>query len=212
MRYRYNQDVLRNAPFSLVITLSGRPKVATAGNVDSLLQVQCAGVWVLIESTLSTDDPDYCEVVVEFIDQLNERLAELDDALVARDWKCLAERAHWLKGVGGTAGFRCFVEPSQSLISLAEGRSVEGADAQILELCTMAGRIVMPSPAGKSLPGCGISLNRAIPNASVSLLCIRRPRLDSATLVINRHGLWGLTNAMVLPQCQASADHKSCVL
>lgn len=129
-------------------TLSGRPKVATVGNVDSVLPVECAGVGTPIESTLPTDDPDFCEVVVEFIDQLNERLAELDDALAARDWKRLAERAHWLKGVGGTAGFRCFVEPSQSLISLAEDRSVEDAHAQIQELRTMAGRLIMPTPAG----------------------------------------------------------------
>ena len=100
-----------------------------------------------IESTLPTDDADFCEVVVEFLEQLDERLNELDEALVNRDWECLAERAHWLKGVGGTAGFRCFVDPSQSLISQANTSSVEGSEAQIQCLRALASRLVTPTPA-----------------------------------------------------------------
>ncbi|MFT5092123.1 MAG: signal transduction histidine kinase/DNA-binding NarL/FixJ family response regulator [Porticoccaceae bacterium] len=101
-----------------------------------------------IESTLPTDDSDFCEVVIEFIEQLDERLGELEQSLVDGDWQCLAERAHWLKGVGGTAGFRCFVAPSQSLINGAKSQSVEGSAAQILILRNLAARLVIPTAAG----------------------------------------------------------------
>ena len=100
-----------------------------------------------IESTLPTDDPDFCEVVLEFIDQLDERLGELEKALNERDWSSLVARAHWLKGVGGTAGFRDFTNPSQSLILQAEDCNVEGAEGEIRNLRSLAERLVTPVPA-----------------------------------------------------------------
>lgn len=101
-----------------------------------------------IESSLPTDDSDFCEVVVELIEQLDDRLSELEQALADEDWNYLAERAHWLKGVGGTAGFRCFVEPSQALISHAKSHSVAGSTALIQTLRDLADRLVLPVSAG----------------------------------------------------------------
>ncbi len=101
-----------------------------------------------IESSLPTDDSDFCEVVVDFIEQLNERLSELELALAEGDWDYLAERAHWLKGVGGTAGFRCFVDPSQALISHAKSHSVVGSQTLIEVLRDLADRLVLPVDAG----------------------------------------------------------------
>ena len=86
--------------------------------------------------------------MIEFIEQLDERLSELEQSLSDGDWQCLAERAHWLKGVGGTAGFMCFVAPSQSLINEAKSQSVEGSDAQIRILRNLAARLVVPTAAG----------------------------------------------------------------
>jgi CheY-like chemotaxis protein len=127
-------------------TLAGIERVATDEKTVPV-EIEQGGDETPIESTLPTDDADFCEVVVEFIEQLNDRLAELEDALVAREWKTLSDRAHWLKGVGGTAGFGCFVAPSQSLISQADDRNVGGAEVEMLHLHSLAARLVTPTPA-----------------------------------------------------------------
>lgn len=127
-------------------TLAGIERVhANEGAMSA--ETEHVGEQSPIESTLPTDDADFCEVVVEFIAQLNDRLTELDDALADREWKTLGERAHWLKGVGGTAGFGCFVVPSQSLITQADERNVGGAEVEIQRLRSLAMRLVMPAPA-----------------------------------------------------------------
>lgn len=100
-----------------------------------------------IESTLPTDDPDFREIVVEFLEQLDERLSEVVLAFEDRDWVWLTDRAHWLKGVGGTAGFGCFDDPSQALFSAAKEQSVACSQAQIAHLQQLASRLVMPQPA-----------------------------------------------------------------
>jgi len=127
-------------------TLAGIERV-DAGEESMAVELEQCDNETPIESTLPTDDSDFCEVVVEFIEQLNDRLAELEDALAARDWTTLSERAHWLKGVGGTAGFGCFVAPSQSLISQADDRNVGGAEVEMLHLHSLAARLVTPTPA-----------------------------------------------------------------
>ena len=82
--------------------------------------------------------------MIEFLEQLDERLKEAEHALEARDWKRLAERAHWLKGVGGTAGFGCLDDPSQALFCAAQDKSVACAQAQIAQLRQLFARLVMP--------------------------------------------------------------------
>ena len=128
-------------------TLAGLLRVASVAKT-TLPSAMQHDDGVAIKSSLPTDDPDYCEVVVEFIDQLDERLNELDEALAAHDWRLLAERAHWLKGVGGTAGFACFVDPSQSVITHAGSRNLDDCELQIRNLRGLAARLVTPIPAG----------------------------------------------------------------
>ena len=85
------------------------------------------------------------------VDREADVFAGVEDDLLRDDLDqllLLAERAHWLKGVGGTAGFDCFVEPSQSLISHAGHRSVEGFTSRIQLLRQLPARLVVPSPAG----------------------------------------------------------------
>lgn len=116
-----------------------------ANEIATQVEIGQGSTETSIESTLPTDDPDCCEVVVEFIEQLNDRLAELDEALAAPEWKTLGERAHWLKGVGGTAGFGCFVAPSQSLMTQAGDCNSSGAEVEIQRLRVLAARLVTPT-------------------------------------------------------------------
>ena len=125
-------------------TLAGVERL-DANEITTQVEIAQGDAKMSIESTLPTNDPDCCEVVVEFIEQLNDCLAELDEALAASEWKTLGERAHWLKGVGGTAGFRCFVAPSQSLMTQAGDCNSSGAEVEIQRLRVLAARLVTPA-------------------------------------------------------------------
>jgi two-component system, sensor histidine kinase len=124
--------------------LGGPGRTGTRGNSSKPGQIAAQSP---IESSLPTDDPDFCEVVVEFVEQLDARLNELTASLESRDWVELAARAHWLKGVGGTAGFKCLVDPSQELIASAEGHRLEDCETQIQCLRGLVSRLVTPTPA-----------------------------------------------------------------
>ncbi|MEY4195522.1 MAG: hypothetical protein RLZZ226_1890 [Pseudomonadota bacterium] len=53
-----------------------------------------------------TDDPDYRILRDSFMDELPTRLAAIQTALAEEDWEGLRFRAHQLKGVAGSFGFR----------------------------------------------------------------------------------------------------------
>ena len=83
-----------------------------------------------IVSTLPADDPDFCEIVVEFVERLSEQVDQMRNAAEAGDLETLGRLAHWLKGAGGTAGFAALTKPSADLLQLCrEGRSDEIAAA-----------------------------------------------------------------------------------
>lgn len=56
-------------------------------------------------SAILVDDPDLREVVEEFVNGLNERVAELRNAHAQHDWSTLTIMAHRLKGAGGSYGY-----------------------------------------------------------------------------------------------------------
>jgi HPt (histidine-containing phosphotransfer) domain-containing protein len=99
-------------------------------------------------STLPTDDSEFCEVVVEFIDRLYEKLDAMDRAWAAGDLDALTKLAHWLKGSGGTAGFDAFTMPAAELEMLAKNGQSEQIDRMTAQLRGLADRIVAPESAG----------------------------------------------------------------
>ncbi|MBI5863484.1 MAG: Hpt domain-containing protein, partial [Planctomycetes bacterium] len=56
-------------------------------------------------SQLLADDPDLRDIVVEFVDGLSTRIAELNSAHEKLDWERLKTLAHQLKGAGGSYGY-----------------------------------------------------------------------------------------------------------
>jgi HPt (histidine-containing phosphotransfer) domain-containing protein len=56
-------------------------------------------------STLISEDPELADIVREFVDGLDVRLAEFRAAHEAMDWAALAKLAHRLKGAGGSYGY-----------------------------------------------------------------------------------------------------------
>jgi CheY-like chemotaxis protein len=92
-------------------------------------------------STLPADDPDFREIVEEFVRHLAERLEAMRAAWAARNLHELRHLAHWLKGTGGTAGFPAFNEPARQLEAAAKGGQHAGIEPLIAELTALAARI-----------------------------------------------------------------------
>ncbi|MDB5302750.1 MAG: rpfC 3 [Phycisphaerales bacterium] len=108
----------------------------------SLIQV---GFPAPLQSTLPVDDPEFCEIVVEFIDRLGEQLTAMQDAWGKQDLSELASLAHWLKGSGGTAGFPALTDPARKLEELAREQRLDEIGGQISALRELADRIEAPS-------------------------------------------------------------------
>jgi PAS domain S-box-containing protein len=66
-------------------------------------------------STMPMEDPEFREIVEEFVSSLRPRLADMRRSLAAGDFTELTELAHRLKGAGGTVGFAVLSESAQHL-------------------------------------------------------------------------------------------------
>jgi PAS domain S-box-containing protein len=109
-----------------------------------------------LKSALPMDDPDFKEVVLEFVDRLGERLDEVQHAWEQRELAQVASIAHWLKGSGGTAGFTAFTAPAKRLEQLAKNQDLDQIASAIEELKDLASRIAVPpgadEPAAPAAP------------------------------------------------------------
>jgi len=94
-------------------------------------------------STLPTEDPDFREIVEEFIERLHTQFTAIQQAFAARDFAELARLAHWLKGAGGTAGFPAFSQPARRLESLVKDQQCDEIEAAIAELRDLAQRLAV---------------------------------------------------------------------
>lgn len=80
-----------------------------------------------IQSTLPLDDAEFAEIVKQYVDTLDERLALIQAAWNDRDYEVIALQAHWMKGSGGTVGFPVLTEIGRNL----EAAAVEGFSDQV---------------------------------------------------------------------------------
>ena len=105
-------------------------------------------------SSLPQDDPEFCQIIVEFVDRLHEQLGAMQDAWGKHDLGELASLAHWLKGSGGTAGFAALTDPARKLEQLAREKNLEEIGNAIETLQQLAERIEVPAiePAANAQP------------------------------------------------------------
>ncbi|MEI8372286.1 MAG: response regulator [Planctomycetota bacterium] len=94
-------------------------------------------------STLPTEDPDFREIVEEFIERLQVQLAAMQRASEAQDLPELANLAHWLKGAGGTVGFPALTQPAKHLESLIQDQQCDEIEAAVAELLELSKRIAV---------------------------------------------------------------------
>jgi len=96
-----------------------------------------------IRSMLPTDDAEIREIVEEFLDSLEARLAEMEQAWGQGDMDQLARLAHWLKGAAGTVGFGCFTAPAANLEQFASEASPSQAAEPLQAIRELKQRLVL---------------------------------------------------------------------
>jgi two-component system, sensor histidine kinase and response regulator len=102
-------------------------------------------------SSLPLDDPEFREIVAEFVDRFAEKMSILRAAVENRDLSQIAGIAHWIRGAGGTAGFDCLTSPSGELEKLARSSDEAGIRLQLFELEVLLQRmqLSMDSQSGR---------------------------------------------------------------
>jgi PAS domain S-box-containing protein len=106
----------------------------------------------MLQSTLPTDDPEFCQIVVEFVDRLRSQVGAISDAWSNGDLEQLATLAHWVKGSGGTAGFNALTEPARELELAARDKRLDEVAVSISHLQDLVNRIAAPAQPGLSSP------------------------------------------------------------
>jgi signal transduction histidine kinase/DNA-binding NarL/FixJ family response regulator len=96
-----------------------------------------------IVSTLPLEDQEFREIAAKFIVVLGNRLEEMWSSWNRRDWDVLLQHAHWLKGAGGTAGYRVLTEPATRLEVLAKAEEIESTEKVLREIASLASRLTV---------------------------------------------------------------------
>lgn len=132
---------------TLLLTTISQALEATTAQVMALPTQPAALATDAICSSLPTDDHEFREIVVEFVDRLHEKLAEMRAIQVNHAFQRLALLAHWLKGAGGTAGFGQLTAPAAALEVAALEDDSAGCGTHLSTLEQIASRIVVPLPS-----------------------------------------------------------------
>jgi CheY-like chemotaxis protein len=95
-------------------------------------------------SQLPMDDPEFRQIVADFIVRLQDEVVALEALRDRRDFAELARRAHWLKGSGGTLGFPQFTDPAKQLEQACKDAAAPAVDAAMAEIVELVAAIKMP--------------------------------------------------------------------
>ena len=96
-----------------------------------------------IVSRLPLDDPEFREIVAEFVDTLHHKIQQMREKLEERDFAELSQLAHWLKGAGGTAGFSEFTRPAAELERFSAGEKTEESRKTVEVIAGVVERVVV---------------------------------------------------------------------
>ena len=96
-----------------------------------------------IGSDLVKEDSSFSEIVVQFVEGLNRRLATMEDAIRASDFEALSTAAHQLKGSGGGYGYPILTERAAKLERCARQNTLESCTIAFAELKELCKRVVV---------------------------------------------------------------------
>ena len=83
-------------------------------------------------------------IIRRFVDSLQERLAEVEEAMRRSDAREVANFAHWLRGSAGSLGYDEFTEPARRLEQAAKNREAGETARRYAEVRALADRVVPP--------------------------------------------------------------------
>jgi len=105
----------------------------------------------LVSTLLSELEPDFIEIVTQFVARLPGQIATIDAAFYANDWVKFGEAVHNLKGMGGGFGFPQLTRDAAEIEKLLQQQDYALIAPIICELKHLVQRIQAGLPQGASL-------------------------------------------------------------
>ncbi len=96
-----------------------------------------------IPSELVREDPSFADIVIEFVDGLEDRVRAMEEAINQSDFEALRTAAHQLKGSGGGYGYPDLSTTSAELEQYAKAEGLEGCQNVLNDLKSLCGRVVV---------------------------------------------------------------------
>lgn len=94
-----------------------------------------------ILSSLIADNPRFKPIVENFIKKLSIELSSMQVMQESQDWAQLKDKAHWLKGSGGTVGFTQLFEPAKALEDAALAQDSDASDQLMRNIISLSERL-----------------------------------------------------------------------
>lgn len=95
----------------------------------------------LIYSSLAMGNAKFGVIVSKFLEKLGIELKEMQRLQAESDWANLKDKAHWLKGSGGTVGFNCLYEPAMALEDAATAADSQLSFELMKEIVELSSRL-----------------------------------------------------------------------
>jgi CheY-like chemotaxis protein len=148
----------------LLRTIAGATRGAEQGTEASAVADAPIPNGPVIRTTLPEEDPEFCQIVQEFVEKFRSQVTAIAGAWEKGDLAGLAALAHWVKGSGGTAGFPALTDPARALERAAREQRLDEVASSIASLHDLASRIVSPRTPRLTHGGpVSMSENEAVP-------------------------------------------------
>ncbi len=95
----------------------------------------------LIYSSLTAGNAQFGVIVEKFLDKLSTELDAMQHLHAEANWSALKDKAHWLKGSGGTVGFTCLYEPAKALEEAVDAGNERTSADSLNEIQQLASRL-----------------------------------------------------------------------
>ena len=96
-----------------------------------------------IGSELVREDASFADIVVQFVEGLEGRLARMEEAMRTSDFEALRVAAHQLKGSGGGYGYPILTERARELEQFARSKTLDDCANALAELKEICERVVV---------------------------------------------------------------------
>ncbi len=116
---------------------------SAAGRIPTLDATEASESQEVFTTSLP-HEPEYLSIVNDFVDRLNERLPEFDQALASGSTKQLSDLGHWLAGASSTVGLDVLTAPSREL-EHCDGNDVEKQASLVAKITSLSSRIRVPA-------------------------------------------------------------------